>query len=274
MTKHTSTEKKARTKNVKPTVVFPAPVQKSELENVRVDGADYLKHLITDRENWEGNEKRRSTDVLYDLLAKCVRLHGMMCEATVEGERIRDDVELYIKNAKLKFDGATHSLVKIARVVFANDRRSASAYGLAMQIAVSAGIIADQLPDYLRDNGGIEAIRKSAKKPGSGESSEMKAEKVWAQIKTRCLAVAESDELSKNVDLAKVGVRVVLLATQQVGGKFEIHEVVRANGIVNSAFGSMSADIAKIATVHEAAPSPSAPEMQEARRVIRESVAA
>ena len=249
-------------------------VSKSHLYDANPTADELIDILITERARWEQNEHRQSTEILYALLAKCVRLYSLMCDSNEEGNKLREEFDNYIKTQKLKFGGDTHSLVKIARVVFGNDRRSASAYGRVMEIAVCDGVTFDILPAYIRENGGIEAIRKSTKVLGSRESADAKAEKVWGAIKTRCLAVAESEELTKAVDQAKIGVRVVLLATQQVGGKFEIHAVVRANNVVNTAFGSMSATIAKFPGANGSTVGATAGEIEEARRIISESLSA
>ena len=81
----------------------------------------------------------------------------------------------------------------------------------------------------------------------TGEKVEDKANKVWSSIKTTILANVSSTELTKASDLANIDKRVVLLATQKVGGAYEVHAVVKDSNAVDAVFASQLSTVTKAA---------------------------
>jgi len=211
-----------------------------DIANIKLSTADYLDGLKQARQDWESGLLHSSNEGLYALLAKCLRVYEIMSEDTDEGARLREEFAEYVKAAKLKFSGDTHTVNKIARIVFDTDRKRASAYGVVLRAAIAEGKTYKELAAFIRNAGGIEKVRLSQTANGSKqrESTEAKATRVWAAIKDTELASAAGKGLKETSDHAAIGQRVVLLATQQANGEYTVHAVVRADSVVNSAFAA------------------------------------
>ena len=61
---------------------------------------------------------------------------------------------------------SSHTLSKIVKCVFGADRRRVSAYSIVLRTALAKNIDAAGLPDFIRENGGVEEVRL-AKSPNS-----------------------------------------------------------------------------------------------------------
>lgn len=217
-----------------------------ELIEVQPGAIDYLSALTQEYDDWKQTLLRRSNDGLYDVLAKCLRVYEIMSEDGDNGERLRRELAEYIKSSKLKFNGDTHTVVKIARIVFAADSKKASAYGMVLRAAIERGIGHTGLADFIRAEGGIESIRLQ-RTGGERETVEDRAERAYASVKGQALAIATGTALKVRSDMGKAGSRVVLLATLSANGECTVHAVVQADSAVNAAFAAHAAEIKKAA---------------------------
>lgn len=199
---------------------------------------EYISALIEDRETWEKGSLKASLDELYGLLAKCVGLYEMMARDDENGERLRNELEAYCKENGFKFKGDTHTIVKIVRSVFNNDRRRYSSYGKALRIAIAEGKSKTEVVGYLRSKNGIDGVIKSVTTTGSADTLEVRATKVWEKLKSAKLACVSSDKLKQVSDQAHINKPVVLLATQLANGEFEVHQVIKKSTIVNSTYAT------------------------------------
>lgn len=203
-----------------------------------IGAGDYISALVEDREAWEQGSLKASLDELYGLLAKCVGLYEMMARDDDNGERLRNELEAYCKEKGFKFKGETHTVVKIVRAVFNNDRRRYTSYGKALRIAIAEGKSKADIVAYLRGKNGIDGVIKSVTTTGSADTLEMRAMKVWEKLKAAKLASVSSDKLKQISDQAHINQPVVLLATQLANGEFEVHQVVKKATVVNSTYAT------------------------------------
>jgi hypothetical protein len=209
-----------------------------------------IETLRERRDTWTNGSLRAANEELYKLLSDCFGFYELLIEQTNRGEALRDNFSRYLKTSGLRFDGATHTLVKIARVVFDTDPKRASAYGLVMRRAQQDGCTSGTLATYIRDNGGIEQIRLSKGGNAQRPSQEERGNQAYEEIKSTVLARVNTEALAQACDQGKAGEKVVLVATQEAGGKFVIHGLVTANSVVNAAFAAMaSVDKARIVSV-------------------------
>jgi hypothetical protein len=222
-----------------------ATVANANASEFGLTAADYLKTLILFRKTWENGSLQKSNEELYALLGRCLRVYELMAQDTEEGATLRKGLEDYVKQANMKFDGNTHTVTKIVRVVFDNDRRRYSQYGLVLLAALRKGVQHGQLAEFIRAEGGIDKVRAAG--AHKGEKMEDKAKKVWAAVKAKALATVSNEELARASDLANIGKRVVLLATQRANGVYEIHAVVKDANAVDAAYASQLATVAKAA---------------------------
>lgn len=218
----------------------------ADFANTPLGAVDYIDTLKQARQDWEAGVLRSSNEGLYELLAKCLHVYEIMTKDSPDGAKLREEFGAYIKATKLKFSGDTHTANKIVRIVFDNDRKQASAYGMVLRVAIAQGTTHADLPEFIRKSGGIEKLRLIAAS-SPRESIEDKAARVWESVKTTSLATAAGQALKEASDLASIGKRVVLLATQQADGEYKVHAVVRTDGLVNSAFAAHAGALASTA---------------------------
>lgn len=196
---------------------------------------DYINELIEGRQKWESGTLKASLEELYELLAKCVGFYEIMSRDDEDGERLRKELDGYCKEHKLKFKGETHTIVKIVRAVFDNDRRRYAEYGKALKIALQQGKKKTEIVAFLRKNNGIDGVIKSVT-TAAPETIETRATKVWEKMKAAKLATVSSDALKQESDQAHINKPVVLLATQLANGEFAVHKIVKKSTAVNSTY--------------------------------------
>jgi hypothetical protein len=137
-------------------------------------------------------------------------------------------------------------VAKIAGVVFNRknedyNRRHASHYGRALLKAQRSGVTHDKLAAFVEKNGGVTKLAQNPTKVGPTVSD--KADEVWASLRDNKLAVVDADEFRIMVDAANVGQRVLLLATQQAKGTFEILGLVQKTSVVDAAFATKHGEL-------------------------------
>ena len=104
----------------------------------------------------------RANEELYKLLSSMMALSVKVqadksCDQIIKQMRKRLREEYQVKT---QANSPTSSIV--VRYVVRTGRKTAHVYGRVIQTAIDAGISAKQLPDFIREKGGIDAIRKAA----------------------------------------------------------------------------------------------------------------
>lgn len=102
----------------------------------------------------------RANEELYKLLggmmALCLEVQAnKCCDQIVKQMRktLREDYQV-------KTQARSTAASIVVRYVVRTGRKTAHVYGRTIQTAIDAGVTADRLPNYIRDNGGIDAIRQ------------------------------------------------------------------------------------------------------------------
>jgi hypothetical protein len=102
----------------------------------------------------------RANEELYKLLggmmALCLEVQANKCCDQIIKQMRKTLREQYQVNTQAK--STTASIV--VRYVVRTGRKTAHVYGRTIQTAIDAGVKPEQLPDYIRANSGIDAIRK------------------------------------------------------------------------------------------------------------------
>lgn len=218
-----------------PTVVLndtanPAAAQATV--NVR----HYFEQLSAEREAWEVNAFRTSNEQLYVLLQKCYSTYAAMSGDTDEAAALRSGLKDYINTKGLKFNAGTHTIVKIVKCVFGNDRRRISAYGIVLRSALAQRISVLDIPAFIRSNGGVEEIRL-AKAPNA-MTAKQKASAAAEAVLAESMGVFASNALSSKLDAGNIGKSVVLIGTWQADGSVVVRSVVQNDTAVNAALAS------------------------------------
>lgn len=201
-----------------------------------------LEDLIVQREVWEDEIFRASNDRLYSILQDCYALYKS-CNNTAASERLTDALTQHANLKGFALKASAHTLTKIVKCVFGEDRRRASAYSIALRTAHAAGIKPDDLPQYIRDNGGVEEVRlakSNAMKPAE------KVAKAANFVAAKDLAVVQTPAVTALLDTAKVDEFVVLVAQQGADGTLTIKAVVSSTTVVNAALASVYSQNRKV----------------------------
>jgi len=120
-----------------------------------------------------------ANNVLYELLAQMLRV---CIEVETSGEAVRVVKEMRSKlksdyGIKTQTNSRTSSIV--VRYIVRSSRKTAHVYGRVIEVAMNNSITPEQLPDFIRDKGGIEEIRLSVV---SAEEKKAESDK-WANAR-------------------------------------------------------------------------------------------
>jgi hypothetical protein len=209
-----------------------------------------LEDIAVAKDTWETTVYRTSNDQLYALLQRCYGLYTLMCKNTDTAKQLVEDVDKYLAKKEYKVAASSHTLAKIVKAVFGVDRRRVSAYSIALRAALAAKIAVADLPQYIRNSGGVEELRL-AKSPNA-KSPKQKAADAKATLGQQVIAKLKLDMLAGQVDEAKVGRQHVLIVTQGADGYFDLNALVSSDAAVNAALAALYQQQAK--KVAEAAP--------------------
>lgn len=208
-----------------------AVVGKSTLKNETSVNA--IERLIAAKNEWEQSTYRKANDELYALLAQCLELYNQMAGNGAEAKAQRVFFEKYIEQKGIKVTTTSHTLVKIAKCVFGDNRRRASAYGIVLRTALTEGIAPANLPAFIRERGGVEEIRLS--KSPNAMTATAKAAAGAQAVAEKVLGTFQSPALQQKLDSGKIDKTVVLVGTWQADGSIVVREVVEGDGAINAA---------------------------------------
>jgi len=195
-----------------------------------------IEQLVVERQVWETTVYRTSNDMLYGLLQKCYALYKRMEGMGAEAVALRENLTSYINLKGIKCVKSSHTIVKIIKCVFGDDRRRASAYGIVLRAALAEKIAIADIPSYIRNKGGVEEIRL-AKSPNAMTVNQ-KATVAKTAVNADSMGVFASTALGEKFDAGKTGAAVVLIGTWQPDGSVIVRTVVQGETAVNTALAS------------------------------------
>ena len=199
-------------------------------------GLQSIEQLVIERQVWETTVYRSSNDMLYGLLQKCYALYKGMEGMSADAVVLRDGLSIYVNLNGIKCNKSSHTIVKIVKCVFGDDRRRASAYGIVLRAALAEKIAIADIPSYIRNKGGVEEIRL-AKSPNAMTAKE-KATAAVSAVNADSMGVFASTTLGSKFDAGKTGAAVVLIGTWQPDGSVIVRTVVQNDTAVNAALAS------------------------------------
>ena len=194
---------------------------------------NHFEQLAVEREAWESTVYRTNNEQLYVLLQKCFQTYQAMSGGEDEAVNLRKGLADYINTKGYKFHVGTHSLVKIVKCVFGNDRRRVSAYGIVLRTALAKNISVLDIPEFIQSQGGVEEIRL-AKSPNA-ITAKLKAQAGAEAVQSSSLGVFASNSLASKLDAGNIGKSVVLIGTWQADGSIIVRSVVQHDSAVNAA---------------------------------------
>ena len=188
--------------------------------------------LVADQEIWLNGVHRTANEQLYVILQRCYHLYSLMASDKDQNEKLKAAIERHNIERNLGIDTKSHTMTNIIKVVFGADRRRASSYSSALRVALAQKVKVQDLPQFLRDAGGVEEVRRKQTNGGAP-----KVDKVGAAVRQIAhvnLAVIDEEAISSKLDCGAIGKHVILVATQDVNGTLIINSVVQTEGVANA----------------------------------------
>lgn len=196
-----------------------------------------IEQLVVEREVWQSKAFRTSNEQLYSILQKCYGMYKAMEQSSEEAKALRAGLDNYIKTNGYKFSQGTHTLTRIVKCVFGNDRRRVSAYGIVLRAALAKKVGIFDVADFIREAGGVEEIRL-AKSPNA-MTVRQKAEVVNETVSQKSIGVFSSKFLHSLMgDAGKVGKSTVLVGMWQADGSIVVRAVVESQTVLTAALAS------------------------------------
>ena len=196
-----------------------------------------IEQLVLEREVWQDNAFRTSNELLYSLLQRCYGLYKAMCEDSAEAKALREGLRSYITLKGYAFSAGTHTLTRIVKCVFGNDRRRISAYSIVLRSALAQSVGVTDVAQFIRDAGGVEEVRL-AKAPNA-MTAKQKAHVTSSVLAYKNMGVFSSAALSGMfTDVAKTGTQTVLVGVWQSDGSVVVQALVESETALNAALAS------------------------------------
>lgn len=198
---------------------------------------DAIEKLVVQRKDWETNELAAANDGLYRLLQHCLAVNNAMSGTDSTAKALKKGLANYIEEQKYIFKESTPLITKVVKCVFGVDRRRVSAYSSALRVAMAEKVGVMSLPQFFREHGGIEEVRRSATTTKT-KTLKDKVRLGRVVLENDVLAKVQSDNLNAHFSNGSLEEGVVLLATKEDDGSFAIRRVVQNSGAVNSVLAS------------------------------------
>lgn len=195
----------------------------------------FIEQLVLDREAWENTVARTSNEQLYKLLARCYGTYLSMSQDNEKAKQMREDLQMHINLKGYVFAKTSHTLTKIVKCVFGADRRRTSTYSIVLRAALAENKTEAQIAGFIESRGGVQEIRLAK---GNALSTKAKAELAKNTVTEQSLAKVSGEALAKQLDSAKVGQQVVIVATQQANGELVANAVTYSETAVNTALSA------------------------------------
>jgi hypothetical protein len=197
-----------------------------------------IDRLVSEREQWESKEFSSSNERLYGLLATCYTLNNTMIGSDATAKCLRKGLANYIAEKGYQFTDSTALIAKIVRCIFGVDRRRVSVYVAALKIAKEEKVGVLDLPRWLKAQGGVEEVKRSAASAKKTKTLTDKVKEGSIVLEAPSLASVQSDALNAQFSNEKLSEGVVLLATREDDGSFSIRRVIQADSVVKAAIAA------------------------------------
>ena len=202
-----------------------------------------LDGLLARRQQWEATDYKKANEGLYALLSDCLAVFNeKFMKADARGQKaLRVYLTAKLKAGGVKVQKTSPTLTMFVRYVFGSDRKRAQGYAYVLKAAISNGIAAKDLADYIIAEGGIEEVKR--KMVMKEETIARRAAVDAAKVSVKAAAELASVTPLATVPLAGVtGDYVVLLAQPTPDGMVNIISVLSdvKDTLVETLFAQMA----------------------------------
>ena len=130
--------------------------QKVGIANVITTADKLAEQHVAYTEQFVTRANEELYKILGGIMALCIEIQSHThCEQIIKQMK-----KTLLDDYQVRTQANSTATAIVVRYVTRTGRKTAHVYGRVIQTALDAGITAEQLPDYIRDNNGIDAIRK------------------------------------------------------------------------------------------------------------------
>lgn len=140
-------------------------------KNTSRNAISMLDVIAADAKVWENGAYKKSNDELYSLLARCLDIYQQLKGRERVRVNQRKELDERLTALGLTFQGNTNLATKIARYVFRSAEKRTLVYARVIMSADERNKDALSLPKWLRDEQGIDEVRR--KKKGGDTPSQL-----------------------------------------------------------------------------------------------------
>lgn len=191
-----------------------------------------LEDLYKQQEKWEGSAFKTSNQMLYGILQQCYALEKSM------GAEQLSELDRYCTEQKITCKSSAKPIAKIIKCVFRIDRRRVSTYVTALRAAKEDNIASDDLSTWLEKNGGVQEISMRRCSNNKPDAAQRAVEARQVVMHRPVLATVASVELTATYKFKSPEDVVLLLASWNPNGQFEIHQLIQSDSAIEAAFRS------------------------------------
>jgi hypothetical protein len=187
-----------------------------------------LDALSLSRDNWEQTAFKKANEGLYDLLAQCLDVFQtkFISASTADQKTLRTEVISRLTAKKIKTQKNSPTLNLFVRFVFCSDRKRAHGYSYVLTAAISHGVTASQLPQWISGKGGIEEIKRSMIQSEEAKVRHEKRQKAKETAEQLIVDAHVNPLASFSVDGVIPQQRNIMLAVGDVNGNFNVTYVL------------------------------------------------
>ena len=148
-------------------------------------------------------------------MAECQEIYEerFLNAGEMDQKALRADLKARLEAAGVKVQRNTTTLTMVVRFVFGSDRKRAHGYNYVIKAAVSHGVTAQQLPAWIKANGGIEEIKRRNVMSDEALANRDKREAALDEVKSSAETAAINPlglvEFSESITLGQHAVLVV-----------------------------------------------------------------
>ena len=206
-----------------------------------------IEQLSRRATTWHDTVFVTSNDMLYAILQDCYAYYEAICSGGEPGKVLKAELDAQFKK---RVGGEApkndHTLTVIVKCVFgynANNRKRISGYSIALRAALEDKQKSSSVAQYIKSKGGIEELRLGTAK--SGLSNQDKVEAAKAAVSNNTLATISDAAVTADLDKAKTGQLVVLIAEQLPNGELSVKATIEKQSIVEAVLASYYSTIRK-----------------------------
>ena len=141
----------------------------------------------------------KGTKALYDLLKGVYSYTLQIDQSPLRDEVLQTMRDRMLKEHEIKTQANTNWITTVVRFILPKDRQTAFNYSKVLQVAHEENLSADELPNYIKERGGISKITATEEQAASTKASKEVKEKKVKVLKKVLMANAKAANLHADI---------------------------------------------------------------------------